>query len=194
MSGAKVVLAMLGGTLAIALIAVAAFLLTDETSLRCVEGELQDNEVAADGRFVPRTETFATVEEAEAFVCKRVPHPRELGVLTLRDVEVVRSTNLGNLIEGEGTAMVAFIYESTGGPSPAFEVGVFFPPQGIPRIEGATAQSITVQGRDALLLEDEDGIGTNVYWSTSDYDFAAAGQLDDSFTLQDMLAVLESVR
>jgi hypothetical protein len=189
-SGAKVVLAMLGGTLAIALVAVAAFLLTDEGNLRCVEGELQDNAVRSDGTFEPRRETFATLEEAEAFVCKRVPHPRELGVLTLREVEVVRSTNLGSLIEGEGSATVSFVYESPGGPSPDLGVGVSFPPQGVPRVD-APSEMRTIAGHDALLITREGS--TFVYWSTADFDFAAA-IVDPSLSLDDLLAVLESVR
>jgi hypothetical protein len=185
---------MLGGTLAVALIAVAAFLLTDEDNLQCVEGELQDNAVDANGRFIPRIETFSTVEEAEAFVCKHVPHPRDAGDLSLTGVEAVRDTNLGSLIEGEGRAALTFLYGPAGqedAPPATLGVAVSFPPLGVPPLE-TPAEDLTIAGHDALLVRDDRD--TLVFWSTSDYDFAASARLVDGFSLEDMLAVLESVR
>lgn len=190
-SGAKVVLALLGATLAIALIAVAGFLLTDEESVRCVEGQLQDNEVGADGQFIPRTETFATVEEAEAFVCKRVPHPRDTDDLTLTDVEVTRTTNLGQLIEGTGRATVTFLYAPSAEAEPVFSLDVTFPSRGVPDVE-APVEEITVAGQEAALVRPERG--AFVYWSADGFDYASGSTLEGPLTLEEMLAILDSVR
>ncbi len=191
MSGAKVVLAMLGGTLAVALIAVAAFLLTDEPNLRCVESELQDNQVGPDGRFLPRTETFATVEEAEAFVCRRIPHPSNTAELDLSGVEVVRTTNLGQLIEGDGRAVVTLRYSRDDTVVPMFSLRVSSSAQGLPEIN-APSEPITVVANAAILVREAGG--AMVYWSAGGFDFAGASTQDDPASLAALLALLDSVR
>jgi hypothetical protein len=189
-SGARLVLALIGGTLAVAAIAVAGFLLTDEPRLLCVEGELQDNPVAADGTLRPRTETFATVEEAEAFVCKRIPHPRDTGPLVFRNVEVVRTTNLAGMIEGTGRATVSFRYARGEDAEPVFSVEVSFPTRGVPDVEGPVDR-ITVAGHEAALVRPERA--AFVYWSADGFDFAG-GARGDVLSVEDMLAILDSVR
>ncbi|HEU0075572.1 MAG TPA: hypothetical protein VFS30_16340 [Dehalococcoidia bacterium] len=191
-SGAKVVLAMFGGALAIALFVVAAVLLTDEPGLLCVEGELQDNQAGPDGQFLPRIETFATIDEAEAFVCKHVPHPRDTGGLVLLDVSIVRSTNLGQLVEGDGRAAVTFHYGPATAERPALSVQVSFPAQGPPGFVPNDAESITVAGNEAALVQPEQGVF--VYWAADGFDFATSSTLDGSVTLDEVLRILESVR
>jgi hypothetical protein len=190
-SGAKVVLALLGATVVIALIAVAGFLLTDEESVRCVEGQLQDNEVGPDGQFLPRTESFATIEDAEAFVCRRVPHPRDTGDLTLKDVEVTRTTNLGQLIEGAGRATVTFRYAPSAEAEPAFSLEVTFPSRGVPDVQGPVKE-ITIAGQEAALVRPERG--AFVFWSADGLDYASGSTLEGALTLEEMLAILDSVR
>ncbi len=190
-SGAKVVLAMLGGALAIALIVMAAFLLTDEPNLLCVEGELQDNQVGPDGSFLPRTETFATVAGAEAFVCRRIPHPRNTAGLALSDVEVVRTTNLGQLIEGDGRAVVTFRYSRDESGQPPISLEVSFPSLGGPEIE-APSEPVSLAGQAASLVRT--GQGALVYWSAAGFDFAGVSQADDPDSLSRLLALLDSVR
>jgi hypothetical protein len=191
-SGARVVIALFGGTLAIALITVAAFLLTDEPRLLCVEGELQDNEVGADGQFLPRVETFATIDEAEAFVCKHVPHPRDTGDLVLLDVGVVRTTNLGQLVEGDGRAVVTFHYGTPGAERPDLSVQVSFPAQDPPDFVPEDAETITVAGNEAALVLPEQG--AFVYWSADGFDFATSSTVDGPVTLVEVLHILDSVR
>lgn len=190
-SGAKIVLAMLGGTLAVAFIAVAAFLLTDEPRLLCVQGELQDNQIGSDGRFVPRTETFATVGEAESFVCRPIPHPRDTAGLVLNDVEVVRTTNLGKLIEGTGRAIVTFSYSPDGTAKPAVSLEVSFPSLGDPELEGSL-EPVTVAGQNASLVRTAGAVF--VYWTTTQIDFAGSTEKDDAASLDQLLNLLDSVR
>ena len=190
-SGAKLVLAMLGSTLAVALIAVAAFLLTDEPRLRCVEGELQDNQIGSDGRFVPRTETFATVGEAESFVCRPIPHPRDTAGLALNDVEVVRTTNLGKLIEGTGRAIVTIRYSQATSTDPSFSLEVSFPSLDDPEL-GGSPEPVTVAGQDASLVRTAGAIF--VYWTATQIDFAGSSEMDDAASLDQLLTLLDSVR
>jgi hypothetical protein len=131
------------------------------------------------------------VEEAEAFVCKRIPHPRDTGPLVLRDVEVVRTTNLGQLIEGSGSATVSFRYARQPDAEPVFSVEVSFPASGVPDLEEGPVDRISVAGHEAALVRPERG--AFVYWSADGFDVAAGGLLSD-LPLEDMLAILDSTR
>jgi hypothetical protein len=197
MSGAKVVLALFGAVLAIALIVVAAFLLTDEAKLLCVEGELQDNQIDAQGQFIPRTETFATIEEAEAFVCKHLPRPRDTEGLALKEISVTRTSNLGGLIEGGGAFSLRLGYSADAdGPAPEFGTWdlvfeAFFPPAFAPD-EEADGSLIQIDGREERLSQADSG--TTIAWEQSLYAYRATASLTDDFDLDRLVAVLESVR
>ena len=200
MSGAKVVLALFGATLAVAVLAVTAFLLTDEDRLLCVEGELQDNAVDAEGRFIPRKESFATIEEAEAFVCKRVPHPRDTGGLVLQSVEVVRDTNLGTLIEGDGGFSLSLRYlQDAEGTTPEFGTWDLTFMATLPPASGTSdsivgGDAITLGGEPAAILQAPGEDSATVFWDRDSFNFEATANIDDELTLEDLLSILESVR
>jgi hypothetical protein len=189
-SGAKVVLALFGGTLAVALIAVAAFLLTDQPNLECVEGELQDNQVDANGNFIPRVESFDTRQEAEAFICHEVPYPRDTAGMTLSNVVVTRNSNLGKLIEGTGFATVSLDYAFDDGPA-RLTLDATIPIGALPPAEDG--EPITVQGEKATLTEAPDD-EVYVTWDKGSFHFVAHGRLGDDLQLEDLLRILESVR
>lgn len=189
-SGARIVLALFGGTIAIALVAVAAFLLTDDSRLLCVEGELQDNQLDANGRFLPRVESFATREEAEAFICHHVPYPRETAGMMLQSVVVTRNTNLGKLIEGTGSANVALDYGFDGEP-PRLTLAATLPAAAAePAPDG---EPLDLAGTRATLTQ---ASGEDVYvsWEKAGFHFVALGRLGDDLQLEDLLRILESVR
>jgi hypothetical protein len=191
-SGAKVVLAMLGGTLAIALLAIAGFLLTDEGNLRCVEGELQDNPIDAGNVVRSRVEYYTAVEDAEAFVCHRVPHLRELGGLTPGEIKVTRLTNLANLIEGAGAATIEFDYASPR-LEQALHVSVFLPEIELPLVEGPH-EVVTVQGQAAYYrVTDGDPWYTQVQWSQGGFSYGVT-LLDREIDFETLIAILNSIR
>jgi hypothetical protein len=193
LSGAKVVLVMFGATLAIALIAVAAYLLTDEAKLLCVEGELQDNQVDANGQFIPRTEEFDTFEEAEAFICHRLPYPRETSGMQLQGVVVTRTTNLGELIEGTGSATVALGYGSEGGPE-RLTLAATLPVTSAAEASIVGGDAIMLGENEAMLLQSPGDDSLTVIWDRDNFHFVATAALDDDLTLETLLTVLESVR
>jgi hypothetical protein len=187
-SGAKVVIAMLGAVGAIAIFAVIAVLVTNDDRVRCVEGELQDNAVGPDGRVRPRVETFGTLEEAEAFICHRIPHPRRPDDLNLTTVRVARERNLGDTIEGEGGASIELEYGASAGAD-SFAVALTLPPMALPV---DTVQPITIRGEDAVLFNV--GEVATAQWNEGAWTIAGRAILDTDFTLEDFLRVLESVR
>jgi hypothetical protein len=187
-SGARVVIAMFGAVAALTVLVVAAFLLTDEPAVRCVEGELQDNAARPDGTVLPRVETFATLGEAESFICRRIPHPRSTGDLTLTQVRVARERNLGETIEGKGGASMELEYWLD--DVSRLRLLVTFPPEGESGVEGPPPEEITIRGEPALLQGVDSG--TYVLWAREGFSFfaAAAPGVERSALLQ----MLESVR
>jgi len=189
-SGAKVVILMFASVLAIAALVVVAFLLTKEPAVRCVEGEMQDNAVRADGSVLPRVETFSTLGAAEAFICRRIPHPRATGDLMLREVRVARELSLGKTIEGEGGASIEIEYAS-GRAAASLRLAVKFPEVPLPEATAAE-ERVRIQGREGFLFS-RDGL-TLAQWNKGGFTFAAEARLDAAFTLEDALAALETVR
>jgi len=193
-SGAKVVLAMLAGVAAVAVFVVAAFLLTDTANLRCVEGELQDNRVAPDGTMYPRVESFVTIEEAEAFVCRRLPYPRDLDGLSLTTVRVARERNLAKTIEGEGGVFMEYEY-ALGGEPAVLRLGVNFPP---PRsLPGREGDALSIQDQKGVISEatSQTGIQSlNVAWIKGGFYFDATAHIGPDFGRERLVKILESVR
>jgi hypothetical protein len=193
-SGAKVIVLLLGAVGAVALFAVVAFLLTDEPGVRCVEGELQDNRVAPDGTIYPRIESFASLAEAEAFVCRRLPRPRRLDGLELTVVRVARERNLGDTIEGEGGVFMEYEYALAAEPA-ALRLGVNFPPPGA--LPEGSGEALSVQGKDGRIAEShrQDGADTAfVVWIKDGFYFNAHALYSPDFDRDALLRVLESVR
>jgi hypothetical protein len=188
-SGARVVIVMFAAVIAIALLVVAAFLLTNERAVRCVEGELQDNAVRPDGSVLPRVETFSTLEEAESFICRHIPHPRNTGGLNLARVRVARELNLGRTIEGEGGASIEFEYESD--HVLQLRLQVTFPPEDEAEdVEGPGVERISLRGVSAILQSID--AGTRVFWTQGGFSYFADART--GFDRDTLLRVLESVR
>jgi hypothetical protein len=188
-SGAKVVLAMAAMTLTIALVVLAAFFLISDDSVACVEGEMQDNALGPDGQFMPRTETFATLEEAEAFVCKHIPHPRDTGPLALQHITVTRSHNLGRLIEGIGYTETEFVYTSAQ-PGVGLTLTVDHPghapetgQHATLKLNGVTAEKLPSSNGSEVLVWEKDGYG-----------YGADASLGEGLDSEALLAILESIR
>jgi hypothetical protein len=193
-SGAKVIVLLLGAVGAVALFAVVAFLLTDERGVRCVEGELQDNVIAPDGTIYPRIESFATLAEAEAFVCRRLPRPRRLDGLELSLVRVARERNLGDTIEGEGGVFMEYEYGLAAEPA-TLRLGVNFPPPNT--LPEGSGEALSVRGEEGRIAEGslQDGVDTAfVVWIKDGFYFNAHARYSPDFDREALLRILESVR
>jgi hypothetical protein len=186
LSGPKVVLAIFASIIVITILAVGAFLLTDDPSVKCVEGTLQDNQVALDGHYLPRTESFTTMADAESFVCRRIPQPRDTVSAVLTQVSVTRTTNLGKLIEKEGGAIVDQQYASPDGGT-AFSLQVIFPSPLWPELPAGN-ETVKIRGHTAQVQHDA---GTSTFtWTEGDFFYTASSAMDpDAF-----VTLLQSVR
>jgi hypothetical protein len=184
---------MFAAVAAITVAVIAAFLVFGDEGVRCVEGEMQDNATRPDGSVLPRVERFSTFAEAEAFICRSIPHPRQTEGLTLREVRVARERSLGDTIEGEGGAELEADYLSMDGQvTHIVTFGAAFPPRPLLTESG---QPLSINGRDGVLIPGEPGgEPTEVVWNQDGWTLRSSATLDPDFRLQALLDVLESVR
>jgi hypothetical protein len=186
LSGPKVVLAIFASIIVITILAVGAFFLTDDPSVKCVEGTLQDNQLASDGQYLPRTESFTTMADAESFVCRSIPQPHDTAGAVLTQVSVTRTTNLGKLIEKEGGAIVDQQYASSDGGT-AFSLDVTFPSPLWPELPTGD-ELVKIRGHTAQV---QHVAGTSTFtWTEGDFFYTASSAMNaDAF-----VTLLQSVR
>jgi hypothetical protein len=193
-SGSRLVIAIFAGVAMIAAVAVGGFLLSGGRGdrLECVRGEETVNPKSPEGLTLPLTRGFATIAEAEAFICHRVAYPRDLNGWRLQGVNAMRSHNLGEIIEGKGFASVSIAYtDDRPGTSLRFEVSPF----SLVLPESSQQRQIRVRGQPAVLQRGGPGAEfADVTWHRDGLDILATAILGDGFSERDFLTVLESVR
>ena len=160
--------------------------------LACVEGDLAKNPINQFGRVEERIEDFSTLEEAESFICHRVRYPREIGTLTIERIRAKRSHSLVDTLEGVGDAYVLIDYVGT-------DAGHYI----VARIASLPFTDLTRSTRDEpLLVQGVEGFlrhggrtgNVVAVWQKDDLYFSITSQLHDDFTMDDFLAILESIR
>jgi hypothetical protein len=195
MNGAKVVVLLLGSIAVIVGLVLIGFTVFEPEAAPCADGDLARNPLV-DGRYQARTEKFATVEEAEAFICHDVPELHAEGRM-LERIEAMRTVPIEFLVEGDGIGVVTLEYESeAGGSTLTLDAAPFFGLSYFRSLiaEQHTEEDVQVQGQDATAYRY--GINPDqveVVWVDETLEHRAIAQLDANFTLQDMLELLETL-
>jgi hypothetical protein len=194
-SGARLVLAILGALAILVAVVLLAFAIFEPEAAPCATGELATNRLV-DGRYEPRNEVFETLDEAEAFICHDVPELRA-GGWTLTRIAAERTVPIEFLVEGEGVGAVTLSYEQAGSgrvltldAAPNFGRSYFesqVPPQ-------RTEEPVEVSGIAGTAYR----FGINpdfvtVIWLDGSLEHRAAAQLTADFTLTDLIEVLETI-
>jgi hypothetical protein len=193
-SGARVVIALLGGALAIAGLVVVVFLLTDKGNLQCDEGEASTNPTAPNGAPLPLNRTFDSVSDAESFICHRVAYPRDTRGFDLATIGGVRTRGLADIIDGEGFAEVALAFARPPA-SQSFELRVTpFTYEGLNALEASSPEAIRIQREPVELVRDAANNRAIVQWQKGGLMFRAEAQLGDGFSLEELLQILETTR
>jgi hypothetical protein len=195
MSGARLVILILGGLAALVGIVLLAFVLFEPEASACASGDLATNPFV-NGRYEPRNETFDSVEEAEAFICHDVPELQADG-WTLERIAAERTLPLEFLVEGDGLGIVTLGYrEDATGRFLTVDAAPFFgrsyfeaqiPPQ-------HTEEDAQVQGLPATLY----GFGINpdfvtLIWLDETLEHRATAQLDAGLTREGLLQLLDTL-
>jgi len=195
MSGARLVILILGALAALVGVVLLAFVLFEPEAAPCAGGNLATNPFV-DGRYEPRNETFETVEEAEAFICHDVPELVAAG-WTLERIAAERTVPIEFLVEGQGIGIVTLGYreDATGRfltlDAAPFSGQSYFESQIPPQHTAAGAQ---VQGQPATFY----GFGINpdfvtLIWFEGTLEHRATAQLDAGLTREGLLGVVNTL-
>jgi hypothetical protein len=164
------------------------------TDLVCVQGELAENPMERN-LVRERQEEFATIAEAEAFLCHHLAYPRELPGWELKHIRAQRSQALADTLQGFGEAYVIVDYADPERPWRYIIFRHAVLPFNDQLIRRAADESIVVQGQEGFLRRG--GTAGEVVvasWDRDGMQFRVTTVLDAEFRLPDFQAVLESVR
>ena len=191
-SGRVVVLVILGALASIIAIVLAGFWLFEPGAAPCATGDIAENEFV-NGAYVPREETFDNVEDAEAFICHDVPELHADG-WDLEIIEAERSHALAETVDGNGTAAVTLEYRNDSlDRRLILDATPFFTEGGIP--QPFTEKPVSFGEHDGKLIRG--GINpkmATVIWVVDNLQVRAVVETDDSFTEEQLLAVLATAR
>ena len=191
-SGRTVVLAILAALLAVVGIVVAGFLLFEPEKAPCATGEAAENEFI-DGAYVPRQETFESVEDAEAFICHDVPILHTEG-WELETISAERSHELSQTVDGNGYAGVTLTYENAAlGKTLVLDATPFQFREDIP--QPSTEKEVRFgEYRGRLIRGGINPSSALLFWTVGNLQMRATTQTDTSFTEQELLEVLATAR
>ena len=195
-SGAKVVIAILGALVAVVGIVLLGFALFEPEGAPCATGEAAENPFV-NGRYEKRNELFTTVNDAEAFICHSVPELAAEG-WALERIAAERTVPIEFLVEGDGLGVVTLGYleDASGRPltvdaTPNFGQSYFasrIPPQ-------RTEEPVLIRGLSGTAY----GFGINpdfvtVIWVDDTLEHRATAQLTPDFELAQLIDVLQTLR
>jgi hypothetical protein len=159
--------------------------------LACVDGELAENPVVR-GSVQERLEQFATIKEAEAFLCHALAYPRETPGWQLWRIRAERSHPLAQTLQGIGDAYVILDY--VGRNSDYYILARIAALPFTDTTRGPRDEGLLVQGVEGFLRHGGREGNVVANWQKDGLYFRLTTQLHDDFTLEDFQAVLESVR
>lgn len=194
-SGARVVIAILGTLAIVAGLVLLAFTAFEPEAAPCASGDAAEN-AFVNGRFQPRSELFTDVEDAEAFICHDVPELTAEG-WALERIAAERTVSLEFLVEGDGIGVVTLGYlEDASGRPLTIDAAPFFGRSYFESLVPAqhTSDGVLVQGRPATVYRY--GINPDqveVIWHDDTLEHRATVMLDDTFTQDDLLEVLQTL-
>lgn len=168
--------------------------------LRCVTGAAARNPTEPNavhpGQTItlPTNETFTSVLDAEAFICLRVPYPRDTGDWTLVGVRAERSHSLAQFVDGKGYRAIEMFYRNA---TTRTQFSLRVQPGAPGTIEGSGPPQPFSIGDIAgsLRSRSQNSLGPAVFtldWQQNGFWFMVLG--GGSLRAQDLLPLLESIR
>jgi hypothetical protein len=152
---------------------------------------LEERGAAETGGGLSPDSNFETVADAEAYICHRIAYPQDLGDWRIEDISAVRRPSAREVAERRGFASVTLNYVL--GRSKA-DLRIEVSPFAIQPAEFGIVDRVPVMDTKAELIEGMDRPGHVVLqWRSSGYSFYTEAQLTDEFSLEDLLAVLNSI-
>lgn len=142
--------------------------------------------------YLPTSGTFASIEEAQTFICHEVAHPRSTPGWTVENISASRSGPAASVGRGDGFASVTLDYSRPNNPTADLRIEVS--PYHIDPIVYGIVDQVEIMGTQANLIEGLDGNHYVMQWEAGGFSFYVEARLTDSFGLPDLYEVLNSIR
>jgi len=133
---------------------------------------------------------FKTMEEAEAFICHRIAYPRDTRGWLIEDISAVRKPSTRAVAQGQGFASVTLNYVLG---RTAADMRIEVSPFAIDPVTFGIVDRVSIMGTWADLIRGKDHNLVILQWRSSGYSFYTEAKLTDEFSLDDLLAVLNSI-
>jgi hypothetical protein len=161
----------------------------------CVSGaDAQNPTPDPSGLTLPENRVFSTIEEAQAFVCFRIPYPRDTEGWQFQAANALRSHDLGTLLQdARGFRRVMLGYDD-GHDGSLLRIEVIYGSIGEVSGGGGEEQT-TIHGAPATIATGGPFPAfMGVHWEEGSVGFLATASLTPEFTREDVLRILESIR
>jgi hypothetical protein len=163
---------------------------TDEQPSALQTACLDDSGASAAGGQLAADRGFGTMEEAEAFICHRIAYPRDLRGWMIEDISAVRRPSTREVAQGRGFASVTLNYMLG---RTAADMRIEVSPFAIDPVTFGIVDRVNIMGTWADLIRGKDHNLVILQWRSSGYSFYTEAKLTDEFSLDELLAVLNSI-
>jgi hypothetical protein len=147
---------------------------------------------AEDAAFVPTSQSFDTVEEAEAFICHQVAYPHSTPGWTYELISASRSGPAAYVGRGIGFASITLDYMQPN--NPAADMRVEISPYQIAPVTYGIVDQVELMGSQANLIQGNQPDYYILQWEAKGFSFYVETHLTDDFRLPDLYDVLNSIR
>lgn len=152
---------------------------------------LQDSSPPAASRQLTSDGNFDSVDEAEAFICHEIAYPRDPQGWVYEDISAVRRASPRWIARGYGFASITLNY-TLGRANPA-DLRIEVSPFEIAPVTYGIVDRILIRDAHADLIYGKEPGHVILQWRNDGYSFYTEAKLTPEFTLDDLMAVLNSI-
>jgi len=150
-----------------------------------------DNAPTASGGVIPVSNAFQSIDEAEAFICHDVIYPRDPHGWLIEHVSASRSRPARDVGRGLGFASVTLDYMRLNSKA---DLRIEVSPFHIDPIEYGIVDQVQIMGSQANVIQGKDPNLVILQWEAAGFSFFTEAHTTDDFGLQDVYAILNSIR
>lgn len=145
----------------------------------------------ASGGLVPVSNALESIDEAEAFICHDIVYPREAHGWLMEQISASRSRPAADVGRGLGFASVTLDYQRLYSDA---DLRIEVSPFRIDPIVYGIVGQVQIMGSQANVIQGKDPSRVYLQWEADGFSFFSEAQITDDFGLNDLYAILNSIR
>jgi hypothetical protein len=142
--------------------------------------------------YLPSSGTFASIADAETFICHVVAHPRSTPGWAVENISAMRSGPAASVGRGDGFASVTLDYVRPN--NPAADLRIEVSPYHIDPVDYGIVDEVEIMGSQARLIKGLNETHYVLQWEADGFSFYVEARLTKSFGLPELYKVLNSIR